>query len=399
MATMTILHGGTAEEAGFLPDRIDLIRERAASWVENGNTPSLVVLAARRGVVCLHEAYGCLTPEADSPPLTVDTIFPIMSASKPVVAAAIMLLVEEGRLSLNRPVVEYIPELCGEGTDEILVHQLLTHTAGFSELAVMMFAAERLSKPINLPPMDETQHKPIHLYLHGRYPCAVSHKPGSQNMYGTYTYDLLAEIVRKVSGQRVEDFIGGRIFEPLGMNDSSYRMQPEFEGCVVRRPVDGPLGNDQEVFNLNHPTVLDMPWGGGGMLGTARDLAVFGQTFLNGGEYGGRRLVSPASAQAMTTNQIPGIGVQMMGHSIPEGSWGYGFMVQGNDRWPWDHGALQPIGSFYHQGMGGVSFWCDPLNEIVGVFLSVWSHFDMAKMEAHWDFDLFQNMVTASVAH
>lgn len=396
---MTILREGTAEEAGFLPDRIDLIRERAASWVENGNTPSLVVLAARRGVICLHEAFGSLTPETGSPPLALDSIFPIMSASKPVVAAAIMLLAEEGRLSLNRPVVEYIPELCGEGTAEILVHQLLTHTGGFAEMDVMTFAAERLSKPIDLPPMEATQHKPIHLQLHARYPCSVSFKPGSQNSYGTYGYELLAEIVRKVSGQRVEDFVRERIFEPLAMNDSSYRMEPEFAGRVVRRPVDGPLGNDQEMFNLNHPVMLDMPWGGGGMLGTARDVAVFGQTFLNGGEYGGRRLVSPASAEVMTTNQIPGIGVQMMGHAIAEGSWGYGFMVQGNHRWPWDHGALQPIGTFYHQGTGGIAFWCDPDNAIVGVFLSVWTHFDMAEMEAHWDFDLFQNMVTAAVAH
>ena len=100
----------------------------------------------------------------------------------------------------------------------------------------------------------------------------------------------------------------------------------------------------------------------------------------------------------MTTNQIPGIGVQMGGHTVPEGSWGYGFMVQGNHRWAWDHGALQPVGTFYHQGSGGVGFWCDPISEIVGVFLSVWTHFDIAKFEAHWDFDLFQNMVTAAIA-
>ncbi|MEJ2131661.1 MAG: serine hydrolase [Gammaproteobacteria bacterium] len=258
------------------------IRERAASWVSEGNTPSLVVLAARHGVICLHEAYGRLRPEPDDTPLAVDCVFPIMSAGKPVVAAAVMLLVEEGRVSLNRPVVEYRPELCGEGTDEILVHQLLTHTAGFDELEVMMAAAGRLATRMDLPPMDETQHKPIHLRLHARYPCGVSFKPGSENRYGTYSYDLLGEIVRRVSGERLEDYIRMRIFEPLGMNDSSFRMEAGFEDRVVLRRSDGPFGDDTWPFNLNHPTILDMPWGSGGMLGTAHDLARFGQTFLDG---------------------------------------------------------------------------------------------------------------------
>ena len=361
----------------------------------NGNTPSLVVLAARRGVICLHEAYGCLTPETESPPLSVDSIFPLASASKPVTATAIMLLVEEGRVSLTRPVVEYVPELCGEGTEDILVHQLLTHTAGFVEEDVDAFAVKRLSTPIDLPPMDQTQHKPIHLQLHARFPCGVSFNPGSQNSYGTYAYDLLGEVVRRVSGERLEDFMRERIFEPLDMNDSSYRMEPRFESRVVRRPVDGPMAG------LDHPTVLDMPFGGSGMLATARDLAVFGQVFLNGGEYGGTRLLSPASVEAMTTNQIPGIGAQISNLWIPEiaeGSWGYGFMVQGNCRMPWWTGSLQPLGTFYHQGAGGCAFWCDPTNDIVGVFFSVWSDVDPETEEVRWDFDLFQNMVTAAVA-
>lgn len=395
---MPTLREGSAKEAGFLPDRIERIRERAASWVDAGNTPSLVVLAARHGVICLHEAYGRLRPEPDDTPLAVDSIFPIMSAGKPVLAAAVMELVEEGRLSLTRPVVDYIPELCGEGTEDILVHQLLTHTAGFDEFEVMASAAQRLATRMDLPPMDETQHKPIHLRLHARYPCGVSFRPGSENRYGTYSYDLLGEIVRRVSGERLEDFIRMRIFEPLGMNDSSFRMEARFKERVVLRPPEGPFGDDTWPFNLNHPTMLDMPWGSGGMLGTAHDLALFGQTFLNGGVYGGTRLLGPASVKAMTTNQIPGLGARIGQQWIPEGSWGYGFMVQGNFRPSGWTGSLSPLGTFYHQGVGGIAFWCDPLNEIVGVFLSVWAHVDRESREARWNFDLFQNMVTASVA-
>ena len=137
------LRYGTPEEAGMLPDRIERVKQLAAGWVAEGQTPSLVILAARKGIIFLHEAYGRLRPEENSPPLRTDSIFPISSLTKPVTATAAMILVEDGLLGLNRPIVDYIPEICGEGTEEILVHHLLTHTSGYNEETLLAFMIER----------------------------------------------------------------------------------------------------------------------------------------------------------------------------------------------------------------------------------------------------------------
>ena len=96
------LRTGTAEEAGMSPSRVQHVKELARSWVEDGTHPTLVVLVARRGIIVLHEAFGTLRPEPDSPPLSIDAIFPITSATKPITAAAIMCLVEDGRVGLAR---------------------------------------------------------------------------------------------------------------------------------------------------------------------------------------------------------------------------------------------------------------------------------------------------------
>src|SRR5687767_10009897 len=98
---------GRAEEVGMFPQRVARVKALAAQWVAQGVTPSLAVVA-RRGVIVLQEAFGKLTAEPDSPPLQLDTLFPLASLSKSVTATAAMILVEEGRLGLNRPVVEYI---------------------------------------------------------------------------------------------------------------------------------------------------------------------------------------------------------------------------------------------------------------------------------------------------
>src|SRR3990172_6866204 len=98
------LRAGTPEEAGMSPTRAQHVKELARSWVEDGTHHALVVLVARRGLIVLHEAFGTLRPEPDSPQLPLDAIFPIASATKPITAAAVMCLVEDGRVGLTRRV-------------------------------------------------------------------------------------------------------------------------------------------------------------------------------------------------------------------------------------------------------------------------------------------------------
>ena len=121
---------GTPVEVGLWPDRIERVRDRMAAWVEEGHSPSISALVARRGRIVFQEAFGQLGPDSDSPPLRTDSIFPISSITKPMTATAVLMLVEDGQLGLNRPLMEYLPEICGKGTEALCVHHLLTHTSG-----------------------------------------------------------------------------------------------------------------------------------------------------------------------------------------------------------------------------------------------------------------------------
>ena len=144
------LRPGTPEEVGMSAQRIQHVVDLAEGWVAQGITPALVVLVARKGVIVLHEAFGRLTPEEDSPPVQRDSIFSLTSLTKPLTAATAMVLVEDGLLGLNRPVSEYIPEFVGEGKDAVMVHHLLTHTSGLTDEDVWAHA-DRKRGSVEIP--------------------------------------------------------------------------------------------------------------------------------------------------------------------------------------------------------------------------------------------------------
>src|SRR3989442_5491727 len=125
------LRPGPPKDAGMFPERVAHVRDLCAGWVEEGHTATLGVCVARRGVVVLHESFGILGPGPDSPRLEHDGLFAGASVTKAITATLVMQLVEDGLLGLNRPAKDYLPEISGEGTEEILVHHLLTHTSGY----------------------------------------------------------------------------------------------------------------------------------------------------------------------------------------------------------------------------------------------------------------------------
>ena len=375
---------GSPQEAGFYADRIELIERRAQQWIDDGVTTSLVLLAARHATIGLERAFGVAGYGSDVP-LSTDAVFPIASISKPVTATAIMILVEDGELSLNRPLKEYFPELSGKGSDRILVHQLLTHTSGWVELEwppPWGNAAEAST------PCPEGQHPLLHRMLEGFFPTDTYKKPGERNDYFTMNYRLLGDLVRRVTGKLLDEFAAQRIFEPLGMSSSTYGPIGDLEPRMVTR--------DPNAFGPP-PGWGDAPLGDASIKTTARDLAVFSQMFLNGGSYGGERILNEWTVKEMTRNQIPGIGcIGFDGHWNAEASWGLGWMIQGNAHWPYSQGILQPRGSYFHQGGTGCALWVDPVHHVVGVYLSV-AYMDPLTRNPNWEFDKFQNMLAAAV--
>jgi len=373
----------------MLPDRIDRARDLCAGWVKSGHTPAIVALVARRGVIVLHDAFGKLRPGDDSPPVRLDTIFPTMSITKPMVATLVMQLVEDGLLGLNRPIRDYLPEVTGKGTEEVLVHHVLTFSAGWDEFALITsFIGERAdlagrsSDEVHRAMLDLIQRAPL------------ARPPGAEMNYAFLCYELLKELVERVSGRSFAELMRERIFEPLGMKDSYVVVPEPVRSRIVKRPPDAPwnrqLGPLIPIDSRQNEESKNA-------FATASDVAVFGQMFLNGGTYGGARILSRPAVMAMTRNQTPGIPVTVGPNIRKEASYGYGWFVRTHEKWKYWDGSLQSHGEFHHQGAGGVLLWVDPRDEIVGVYFSV----DLAQtpdFEPLWNADLFQNVISSAVA-
>ena len=392
---MTTLREGTPEEAGMDPTQIELIRQRGAQWAQQGNTLGLQLLVARRGVICLHDAYGRTSPQPDANPVTTDSYFYVASNTKMITATAVMMLVEEGLLGLSRPVRFYIPEFLAPGTEEILVQQLLTHTSGYDRETTPLQVAEVLDAGLDLPPCPADQHPALHASLQALLQVGPAKKPGAQMTYANENYELLGEIVRRVSGMSFSDFLVERIIRPLGMDGVRVGLDPAIESDFVF-DFSVPLGEGvpsgdalRELFTHPHPAA--------NLFARARDYAAFLQMLLNKGYYGDAQILHPITVAQMTRNQVPGIRAEFFGRSIAEAGWGYGPAIVQTQRWPWTVGTLVKDGAISHGGGGGTTFWVDPATDVVGVYFSYCTKFDPVTLEPAWDFDLFQNMVTAAV--
>jgi CubicO group peptidase (beta-lactamase class C family) len=380
------LRVGTPEEAAMSPERIEGVKKMAAGWVENGTHPALVVLVARRGIIVLHEAYGRLTPEPDSPPLRTDSIFPLASGTKPITATCAMLLVQDGLIGLNRPVRDYLPEFKGDGKDAVLVHHLLTHTSGLRSEDVQGFLRKQTGSPgLAVEAMDYPEYV--------RLVCGapLSGLPGEEMSYLNLNYTLLGEIVRRSGGRTLEDFARQRLFKPLGMKDTAYVVAESDRSRVVKRQ---PQALMAEMLNSQH--LQGRPDGGAGAFATALDIAVLLQMFLNQGSYGDVRILGRRAIAEMTCNQIPGVSTFFRGEFHKEASWGYGWGIKGNEKWAYYGGDINSPRTFSHGGAGGIFYWVDPVNETVGVYFSV--ALERVRSGLHrYCADLFINAATAAV--
>jgi CubicO group peptidase (beta-lactamase class C family) len=391
---MTTLRPGAPEEAGMSPERIDNLRRLCASWIEDGTHLSLVALVARHGVIVLNEAWGRHGPEADAPPLRTDAIFPLASMSKVIAATCAMRLVEDGLLGLNRPVQEYIPEFQGEGKQHVLVHHLLTHTSGLREADFAPRIQEEtapLRRALDERPgssEEDADFDPIVakiLDVVGGSP--LSYPPGQTMSYTPRVgYALLCEVLQRLSGESIARFAQERIFLPLGMDDTTYRINDAERGRLVRR-------QPHALFDGFTASLGQRVAGYGSATSTALDIAKLGQMYLNLGEYAGTRVLSLPTVREMTRNQVPGIPAEYMGRRVTEASWGYGWGIMGSEKWAGTPSLLSAQ-TFWHTGGSGVALYVDPRDHLICVYFPVANGgpFDMARRE-----DLFANAAVAAI--
>src|SRR5215468_8522155 len=278
--TSPALQDGAPQKVGMDPERVDRVRKLAAGWVERGDTPSLVVLVARRGVIVLHEAFGVRRPEDTTPTLARDSIFTLASCSKPITAAAVMCLVDDGLIGLNRPFVDYVPELDVPGVEwleEATVADLLCHTSGIDDLALGAFIQAAAERSPELPPAAPGQHPSLGKRIHLAAGAPLARRPGTAMVYSNFGYNLLGDIVRRVSGQPFWQFVRARLFKPLGMRDSHFVLPPELRGRRVYRAPGMPGTKPSPGLHggADSPEYDELDTGAGGAASTARDLALF----------------------------------------------------------------------------------------------------------------------------
>jgi len=330
-----------------------------AEDIANKRLPGAVVLVGRKGQIVWRKAYGNRALEPLREAMTADTIFDLASLTKIVATAtSIMILVERGKLRLADPLSLYIPELKGEGRDRITIEQLLTHVSGYApdfDLRERWTGYDEAIKRLIKEPL--------------RNP------PGTRFSYSDIGFIALGEVVARVSGMPLDQFAQKNIFGPLHMTDTGFRPGPALRARIAptekRRGQMSYLGDsgenagaEGEVWlrgEVHDPTSYRMNGvaGHAGLFSTANDLAIYCQMILNGGTYGGVRILSPLTVAEMTRPRV----VFASG-----GTRGLGWDM--NTSFSTNRGDLFPLGSFGHTGFTGTSIWIDPASEMFLIFLS-----------------------------
>jgi len=362
--------------SGMDTQQLSIIPARLRGFVEDGSMAGAVVLVARRGQTVMLEAVGYQDLEARTP-MRTDTIFDVRSVTKPITSIGIMLLVEEGKLALNDPVEKYLPEF--EARDSkfprITIRHLLTHTAALP----LYRLPESESMPVK---RDRTLREYVTLLSQQR----PEYEPGTRFRYSSGGFAILGRIIEIVSGKSFEQFIGERIFVPLGMKDSSFYAPAEKQDRLARiyRRRDGKLERWRELEEFAR--VAKYPGPEFGMYSTASDLAAVGQMMLNGGSYRGRKILSRMSVDVMTANHTLNLESVLTGRPAYQGlGWGiYGDPVTAF--------PLTTPRSFGHNGAFGAILWIDPEHELIRIFLQ--HRFGNGN-----ESDLFMAMAGAAVAN
>ena len=362
--------------------RLAAIAPRMKAFVDQGVVAGVVTLLMQDGKVVQHEAAGMADLEARKP-MSRDSIFQIMSMTKPTVAVCIMMLAEEGKLALSDPVEKHLPEfrgqmaMAGRAADgavtlhkparPVTVRDLLTHTSGMGP-----------TPPEGLKELYYRMDRPLREAVLAYSQVPLLFEPGSRWAYSNTGIATLGRIVEAASGQPFEKFLEARVLTPLGMKDS-FIFPPEDkkarivslydrkEGKLVKAGGDK-LGGD--AMNYRKGAVYSAPEFG--LYSTAADLSAFYEmTRLGGvapawvkgpGAAPGKRLLSPAAVSVMTKLHT---GDLQAGHN-PGTGFGLAWEVVKNEQGELN---LWSVGSYGHGGAFGTHGWVDPAKHLVGVFL------------------------------
>ncbi len=361
------------ESLGLSSERLQRIGDAFQGYVDEGRIAGAVGMVIRHGKVAWVDEWGMRDLEAGDPVESTD-IFSICSMTKPIVSVAVMMLYEEGHFFLTDPVGRYIPELAGlpvattgEATNgeipterarrPITVQDLLRHTSGLTYGSfgnTPVDQAYRAANVLGQPTLNDFISKLSEIPL--------LYQPGTRWNYSV-SVDVLGRFVEVISGKPLDVFLEERIFEPLGMKDTGFSVPTSETSRRARsygRSGGAPLAVS-DAYGCMRPG--GFPSGGGGLASTADDYSRFAQMLLNGGELDGARILGRKTIELMTADHL---GDAQYGSRASGWGWGLGFNVKtaaGLDGMPGS------VGNYYWWGVRGTSFWIDPTEDLIGVFM------------------------------
>ena len=376
---------GNPDTIGFSARRL----ARMTSWFEaqsqKGDPSGFVVGIVKDGKLAYLQPTG-FEDHDKKIPMRPDSIFRIGSMSKQITSVATMMLVDEGKLELDAPVAQYLPELRDMQVvktdpatgDAILlelepakramtIRDLLRNTSG------LVYASPDYADPgygntaIHIlygAKAPFRREKPIASLVASLGTLPLLHQPGEVWEYSV-GYDVLGRVIEVVSGQNFDQFLQSRLFAPLHMVDSGFSVPPDKLDRLVAVPGpeprllfwDGDVGKPQTFFS-----------GGGGIVSTVPDFLRFCQMLLNGGELDGVRILKPETVRLMTTNSMPP-DIHFAGHEAGPAygtGWGLGFAIRTNPDFSFIPGA---VGSYNWQGSWGTFFSVDPVQKLILVMM------------------------------
>jgi len=370
------------ESQGFSSQRLLRIDSVLQEFIDQKRIAGATALVARKGDIVYFKSNGYFDLEKRIL-LEKNAIFRIASQTKAITSVAVMMFYEEGRISLNDPISKYLPIFLDPqvvltfnkqdssytskaAAREVTIHDLLTHTSGYSypgnggEAFNAICAKKRVENGISASMQEEMRNIAS---------VPLAHEPGEKFSYGLST-DILGALVEELSGQTLEDFFRARIFDPLGMKDTYFklpvekhsRLMPLYQTNIDGRGIKISTG-DYLNFPLKEP---DYYSGGAGLSSTALDFAIFEQMLLNGGEYNGNRILGRKTIEMMNSNQIGDLSAGSLFIPGSTDRFGLGFEVISP---PGSSLVLLSDGSFGWGGAFGSLYWIDPKEELIVHFV------------------------------
>lgn len=381
----TQLPTSTPEAEGMSAEKLAKVSEIMNGFVKDKEIAGGIVLVARNGNVVFQKTYGLRNLDGNRP-VERDTIFRIYSMSKAITSAAVLMLVDEGKIDLDAPVAKYLPEFAemkvldgdqvSDGKTErpakslITVRDLLRHTSGMTYGKTDGSTTEKIFEATQA--LD--RHSDFSVMAAKLSKIPLEFDPGTKWKYGA-SIDVLGYLVQKVSGKALEEFLQQRILEPLSMVDTGFSVPAEKQerfAANYYRDDSNSSGNGRFIIR-DDPAASDyllkpgLASGGGGLVGTASDYMRFLLMIAGGGEWNGRRFLSPKSIELMRTNQLPqGVGWIGFGEVERTGvGFGLGFSVtmEPNEK-------TNPHAKKGEYGWGGAAsthYWLSPEDKLIVV--------------------------------